>query len=359
MCVPGVTVKMVEESRSAADAQRWFKDGKEVLSVSWTTMNGRPEVEFELRANGVSQRLAVRLDRVQLAMGERTYFRCPRAGERCSMLFVDGLELLSAPALGIKNGRKTIDTGVPPARLLLDRLTGRDGRGPARGDKRQALLAALPLARSHADPQDAQVIARLTGIPATYAVASVRTWPEEQRYSTQAGLAGWAEYVSGIQPRDCLRRLDNAVKAVVADHDAIPLPILPSDTTDETRFINDCPSLDIRALVKQGHLVASELTGFALHWLPPQCEEIGLTAAADLRNQRRRFIVVCVSQDGADHMQVIWLRQDGRGRMAFLCPINGSTQEILYWRYGRFASRAAQGLAYASQRQPQRHDAAD
>ena len=272
-------------------------------------------------------------------------FVSPDTDKSCNMLFQYGLELFSAEALCIKGPLKVIDTGLAPASFLLDRLIGRGGFRQAKGARRKALMAALLEAPASTDLDEARLIVKLTDNSKANVVAPAATWPVELRYTTQAGLAGWAQLAPDLRPWHCLELLEGELQP--ADPD-------PAERTYKRELLSEqmpahhFPSLDIHELVKHAHLSLSGLTGFALRW-PTLKEPNAFTGVADMQDRQRSYIVVSVVVRGWRQVEVLWLERDHRGRIAFVCPVDGSTQDILYWRGERFGSRAAQRLVHASE----------
>lgn len=118
--------------------------------------------------------------------------------------------------------------------------------------------------------------------------------------------------------------------------------------------LEDTLALDIRALRRLGVVCAGECRCSTLHWPVGAPEAFSARLRADLSDMERGgVLMVAGNMPGGAINQKIAIELVpaplGGHRCYFICPVNRRRCEVLHYAQGRFASRQAQRLAYATQ----------
>ncbi len=125
------------------------KDAEVVVEISGRYFmlahrKGSDHFQVVYVSGGRTYKTYVELTEVKLQRGSRLYFICRDTGKRCSALYFDGLNFVSAKAVPASARRLPPRKRLSPDKLLFTkkraRLLGLDGKGPARGMRRDALL---------------------------------------------------------------------------------------------------------------------------------------------------------------------------------------------------------------------------
>lgn len=117
--------------------------------------------------------------------------------------------------------------------------------------------------------------------------------------------------------------------------------------------VEQYPAIDLRIIRRAGLLRAGECTYTTLHWRNQAPQALSVRIFVDLSDTGDASIRIV----GGGHDGGITQRAAiecvpcpyGGIRCYFLCPINGTRCEQLFFVYGVFASRKAHRLIYASQ----------
>ncbi len=274
---------------------------------------------------------------VDTGVGTSLYFLCPEEHLRCAELVLTDEQFLSWQARE-KRGLRAAPQGAGrhPVLRKLERLLGRDGRGPARGRNRVKLLDAIEL-----EPWvwliDPQIAATLDKEFARLARERARPARSSRRATAPSpgnGLADGVEVEITDDQRDWARLLATAA------------------TTRRVRvrdlalaMVEDYPALSVDAMLAAGMLVPGaarartfELAGAGACVVECHLERPGLAFA---------FINLAGDATG----QIIGLDYNGGcKRWTMLCPLSGARSRMLYLRDGVFGSRATNRLVHQSQR---------
>ena len=113
--------------------------------------------------------------------------------------------------------------------------------------------------------------------------------------------------------------------------------------------VEQFPAIDMRVLKRAGLICAGECTYDTLHWRNQAPEALSAKIFIDLSDADDASMRVVIA--GERHRVAIDCVPCPYGgiRAFFLCPINGTRCEQLFFVDGIFASRKAHGLTYASQ----------
>lgn len=310
--------------------------------------------------------------------GARPLFFCPETGRDCLEMYFDGARFVhrSSSTLPLKTRHKTQQyRRNSKLGKAFSRITGRDGRSPARGRNRIRLLEMLerePGAavlfpelgsifkrerkrRIQADRRSAR--AKL-GLAAKSAAAE--WWPCRRVEDSPA----WRERDAWRPPRSGLLEgypfLDrNAFGGVAGwDRRATPdqewLKTVPPITYARPKCVgrmSDHAALEIAPLARaaKGHAVGPVTTEVEW-WLEGRAVRFSLLVPLKPRVAEWIYIRRDFDDERPPQRQILRTTRTATGRQLFLCPVTGTRCERLYYRDGYFASARAQRLTQPSQR---------
>ena len=278
-------------------------------------------------------------------IGRRVYFVCPETYRRCVAISLQNGRFISSGGRK-KLGKRTSPRQAERAAVMRKfyRLWGLDGRGPARGANRVALLEAMerePWMRLFAEQTAAaldkefvkleRVKARPLRSSARNRVRSVGAGFED---SLSAEVAADAYDWAKLLPVDARRR-----RPQVRD-----LPVA---------IVEDHHGLSVDAMLTAGMLVRGALAVRTLE----------LTGAGswvvECHLERPGEALVFVRLQASAKGQIVRLDYNTRlKRWAMVCPYGRTPCRTLYLRDGVFASTASNRLVHRSQRKGIRPDPA-
>jgi hypothetical protein len=292
----------------------------------------------------------IELAYVRVEFGYKRFFICPVTGRRVSIIhFIAGNFASRAGLrgiLGVKNGSPAARQKAQ-RRRRIDRLLGRDGRGPARGKSRERLIEVLRY--------DTQAMLECPEIG-----PAIAKYDAQQRAAARSRHWGGVKRGPGAMAtvlEHCRDLRDTRAFQAYSEQpaqqwmSASPLPVLP-DMPRPLTTLEDCIALDIRAIAERFDLGRSELWGVELNWPQPAGAWVSFRLFVDLRSRDHACLAVCHLNDGvASPAQLIRIRQPfGSKRWSMVCPLTDKNCDLLYWRSGFFASEKAQRLIRRSQR---------
>lgn len=310
----------------------WHNEDDDSISIVWKAEERKQQT--------------VQLDRVHIGFGRRPYFVCPFTGARCLVLYFH-IAFASAESLGLSRASRTAGRVVrwrAVANRAEARLTGSDGRPPARGRARSAAVRKLQKLGV-----TSSVAAAAISEVASAEVARLRRQHRHHggngTYSTAAALQAGSKAQPSLTSR--------AIVAYLSSRLGEPATDAGSPVHDRVGLISDYPALDIRELEKTWLLDEDGHWGAVLAW--PGGAEAPLTvylmASFDILDRPALYLEADMA--GQVLQQTIELERSRPGtprRWFMRCPVTAVRKELLYFREGRFASAKAQRLVHPSQR---------
>ena len=117
--------------------------------------------------------------------------------------------------------------------------------------------------------------------------------------------------------------------------------------------VEDHPALDLRILKRLQLLKPGECTYDMLHWRNRGQSVAEARIFVDLEELYSAHVKIQMNVAEVAYSQTINVDAQpcrlGGHRFYFICPVNGSRHQVLYWCNDQFASRQAHGLTYRSQ----------
>lgn len=319
------------------------------VHVFLSFQNEQPVIEVVRRHGSRHYRQFVKLSVAFLKFGCRWYFVCPVTGRRVLFLYYVCGQFISRDAF-YQLARRSPYSPQAAARSRVDwlmgRLNGTDGRGPARGNRRQDHLRELrqydPVTLLHPT-----VAALLAG---EHRKAERRVRRNLGVLHRKAELAFDDAWMHGHEMRSGHPLTDYLA---VAPEDLRTLPsTVPLGHIDATTVsLETRPSLDIASILSVHASRTASFWGVHLAWPLSATGGAAISLCVDRRDGEAPLLLIdFVPADRRPaSRQIVALATGGRGQRWFMqCPVTGTLANQLYLRHGRFASRAAQRLTYPS-----------
>lgn len=319
------------------------------MSVSIVERNGLVYIHVVTKKDRHHYQEFIQITCVDLQFGRRWYFICPFSGRKALKLYYVNDGFISKKAYNERSALSPyspVDVARDRVERLVARLNGTDGRGPARGYRRKDALREL---RKH------EQITRLhPGVGAIEAEEHQKVLSKERakvRYLHQDRCLRFHEgrwHGKELRPGPLMvGYLAQQPEALRLLPSTVPLGRAISDTG----VVQEHPSLDIRTILHPEASGGFSFWGSVLGWPVEATEGKSITLCVDLRNADAPVLLVDIDyvSDKPSTRQVVELGRSGNGRWLMRCPIQLTLAESLYFRHGRFASRAAQNLRYRSQ----------
>jgi hypothetical protein len=281
----------------------------------------------------------VRLQTADLTFGGRRYFECPKTAEPVRKLYLQDGWFASRIGHGLRHlTRSSRKEDIQRGRTIhmAARITGADGKGPARGENRTRRLKTL---LKEGDPQWFDAATQLAVHRAALKDARGNKpkkvpirWGDERRDRTSTK---WAlQHSSDTPESDVLETLGRFLSFRGEDLN----PEL-TDTGEEPW--RDRPRLDIRTLNAAGFLQLGKLRVSAVRWDRMLMGYVNSCfMAADLRDLNLPRLVIWLHTDEkayAQFIDLVWT--DDRWYM--ICPYTERLTTTLYLCCGILASLRA------------------
>ena len=307
--------------------------------ITWLRERGKLKIEFLIKEKYFCQIISI--DAANANFGTRVFFKCPITDSRCSILHLVGTQFMSraaVPGLTVRAGSPAQREQQTLARAR-NRLLGKDGKGPARGRNRAALIKTLQTKSRGYEAWSSEVADEAVRLHdqiekmARRTPSNVKTGP----MSTQAGLRGPYQ----TNPAILLHGLDAVTPAQPGNEWKRPKDV---QRVEETAAI-DLPSL-IKATMISNDRVGSQGLLWDQHSPPIQ-----IVVTVDLRPDHNfamhvQNLMGSKIPRGGQTVQIV---RFGNSRMRFICPVTRRPADTLFLRDGLVASRQALHLDYASQ----------
>jgi hypothetical protein len=298
-------------------------------------------VEFSRSTNGFISTITIQIVYRELKFGYRPYFVCLETGEPClTLIFVNG-EAYSPDAY----------------RRLRVRPSKRKKRMHVKASRRAEVLVTAALA-GKVDPGHSRELAELATLiplPKSAQKALARCSSRQQSEKTKRL---WDERELGtVKAMDCgiAAGQFDLFMGYVTEPPGYYATVVPEGVRTEPLTVEQVdrfPALDIRVLASRLELSEGEALARTLGWPSWATDDTRLLMIRDLRDAKLPMIMIgrMGKKQGECSWQRIVLLRNDRNRWFFRCPATGKRCEILYYRNGVFASRAAQRLYNLSQR---------
>lgn len=263
--------------------------------------------------------------------GRRYYFVCPRSGTKSNNIYLCYGFFRSAWEVR-DMGRIRCVTPLAEGTALKDRLLGRDGRGPARGERRQVVLQRL------------RELGQLDLSDPALARAAKPSRVSVESSAVYRPKAGWprATYRSPSLVKLTFRQLLEELQEEgppETTRDPLSTPMLK---------VGECEELSARQVAMLRRAQGGGSFFYELDWGSGRAKA---RAYLSLQLGSPFLLLEITDHYSRCNYQVISIREGSKtDRIYFSCPVTGTRAETVHLREGRFASRAAQRLVHASQR---------
>ena len=307
--------------------------------VTWLREQRRLKIEFLIDGKYFCQLVSV--SAAGANFGARFFFVCPVTGRRCSILHLAGNQFVSRSAtrgLSVRAGSPAQREQQRLARAR-NRLLGKDGKGPARGRNRAALINTLRTKSGGHEAWSREVADEALRLNdqidrmARRTPTDVKTGP----MSTQAGLHGPYETNFAVLTQGL-----DAVRTVGLGPEW--------QRPKEVQRVEETAAVDLSTLTKAMKMSWGEVGSHCLLW-DQHDPSIQVVVTVDLRPEHdpgmhiQNLMGSAIPRGG----QTVQIVRSANGRMRFICPVTGRRADTLFIRGGLVASRQALHLDYASQ----------
>ncbi len=286
-------------------------------------------------------------------VAERILFVCPATGGMVSKLYLKNRSFLSRNACRTPYRSQVASVSHWKRHSeIVDELRGAGGRKPARGKRRDKLIARLKtLPRRHWRQEDHWLIDlyELEKLAAPDRKHERERAKRQRETSVTARAIDRCAYGEGyVSP--------SVAAAAVERLGAKSPPAFPERNWPGLAMprgaLEDHETLDIRVLLRRGLICPGQIRAWAMRWDRPDPDGLAYLAA-DLRSETLPHLRIVRTSPSGTTSQVIGLMEpasSGRGcRWMFIDPATFRPCEVLALRGGRFASRQSQHLVHASQ----------
>jgi hypothetical protein len=307
--------------------------------VTWLREQGRLKIEFLIGGKYFCQLVSV--SAAGAKFGARFFFECPITRRRCSILHLVGTQFVSRAAtrgLSVRAGSPAQREQERLARAR-NRLLGKDGKGPARGRNRAALIKTLQTKSWGHETWSSEVADEAVQLHdqiermARRNPSKVKTGP----MSTRAGLCGSYETNFAI--------LTEGLDAVTTAQ-----PGSGWQRPKDVQRVEETAAIDLSTLTKAMMISWGQVGSYCLLW-DQHCPSIQIVVTVDLRPEHNpgMHIQNLMGSKIPRCGQTVQIVRSANGRMRFICPVTRRPADTVFLRAGLVASRQALHLDYASQ----------
>lgn len=273
--------------------------------------------------------------------GDQLLFECPKTRLGATKLYLRNGVFASGKGHGLKyssNSASSHRALKAKAQRLEAVYLGSPSKGPARGERRRAVISALldPLVLPFVSAEGKARLGREAHVDRRMLAGEVAK--KADLYSTDFALdraqerQEWSRFeILGLLDEFRISELQGTVRTFELE------PMRPE-------YVDRYPRLDIRVLRRRGLLPgAREVTAAHLAWMRENTGRLSFVLLVGREADAFGLNLEVFGRDkveGVDYKQTIYVQAE-RDRWFFRCPLSNRRATILYLREGRFGCKEA------------------
>lgn len=278
----------------------------------------------------------IEFTQVQFKFGPRSYFICPITNKKClKLIFYRGVAASREGFKHLPESKRLSDLLIGDL-IAREKLSGRAGKQRLTAHERKKLVTRLSRLK-FIDPQVEILVER--ELRKTWQLRLKRVWESLPLSTTQAVQGG-----KSVHPYASLEMESHNQDWF----NSIP-PIAIRQQTSTRLCITEAGELDIRIMIERELFGHDKLTAQTLAWPPEMIEDHKISMYVRPKTNGFPDIIFEIQKSDEEHyyqkVELFGRRPFVKPRY-FICPVHRVGCDVLYFRFGYFASREAQNLKF-------------